>query len=78
MRGRSVSVGGMRRTEFDRLVVGEFGDSFGSWIAGTHVLSGLGTTPSRLIEQGHDLREVWWGLCEDFDVPEERRLGADE
>ncbi|AEK36972.1 hypothetical protein CVAR_1618 [Corynebacterium variabile DSM 44702] len=74
----SVSVVDMRRTEFDRLVAGEFGDSFGSWIAGSHVLSGLGATSAQLIERGHDLRELWWALCDDFDVPEERRLGEDE
>ncbi|WP_041631427.1 DUF3046 domain-containing protein [Corynebacterium terpenotabidum] len=68
----------MRRTEFDRLVVGEFGDSFGSWIAGSHVLTGLGATASELIAGGADLREVWWALCEDFEVPEGRRLGSDE
>ncbi|MGO1911675.1 MAG: DUF3046 domain-containing protein [Mycobacteriaceae bacterium] len=67
----------MRRTEFDRLVKGEFGESFGSWIAGSHVLSGLGDTSADLIEQGHDLREIWVALCDDFDVPEGRRLGED-
>lgn len=75
--GASVSVVGMRRTEFDRLVHGEFGDSFGSWIAGSHVLAALGATPGELIEQGHDLRGVWLALCDDFDVPPERRLGED-
>jgi hypothetical protein len=30
------------------------------------------------VERGADLREVWWALCDDFDVPEDRRLGADE
>ncbi|HIW92167.1 MAG TPA: DUF3046 domain-containing protein [Candidatus Corynebacterium avicola] len=67
----------MRRTEFDRLVSGEFGDSFGTWIAGSHVLESLGQTPADLIEQGHDLREIWLGLCNDFDVPPERHLGED-
>lgn len=70
-------MGTMRRTEFDRLVHGEFGDSFGSWIAGSHVLASLGATPAELIEQGHDLREVWLSLCDDFDVPAGRRLGED-
>ncbi|MDN6439974.1 DUF3046 domain-containing protein [Corynebacterium nuruki] len=68
----------MRRTEFDRLVTGEFGDAFGSWIAGSHVLSAFGATAGDLVERGADLREVWWALCDDFDVPEDRRLGADE
>lgn len=67
----------MRRAEFDRLVDGEFGDSFGTWIASTHVLGALGDTPENLIEQGVDLRDVWMALCDDFDVPAERRLGED-
>ncbi|HJC84338.1 MAG: DUF3046 domain-containing protein [Corynebacterium sp.] len=67
----------MRRTEFDRLVTGEFGDSFGTWIAGSHVLQSLGRTSAELIEQGHDLREIWLSLCDDFDVPSDRRLGED-
>lgn len=68
----------MRRTEFDRLVAEEFGDAFGAWIASSHTLAGLGATPAELIEGTHDLREIWWALCEDFDVPDERRLGKDE
>ncbi|KAB1504526.1 DUF3046 domain-containing protein [Corynebacterium sp. 320] len=67
----------MRRTEFDRLVRGEFGSSFAAWIEGTHVISSLGDTAGHLIEQGYDLRQVWEGLCEDFDVPESRQLGED-
>ena len=72
-----VDWGAMRRTEFDRLTEGEFGDSFRAFIADTHVLSSLGDTPAALIEQGYDPRDVWIALCEDFDVPEERRLGED-
>ena len=67
----------MRRTEFDRLTLGEFGDSFRAFIADTHVLSSLGDTTVALIEQGYDPRDVWLALCDDFDVPEERRLGED-
>jgi hypothetical protein len=68
----------MRRTEFDRLVTGEFGETFGSWISGSHVLTGYGATTDELVERGTDLREIWWALCDDFEVPENRRLGADE
>ncbi len=67
----------MRHAEFERLVEGEFGDSFAAWIATSHVLSGWNVTPQAAIEQGADLREVWWALCDDFDVPEQRRLGED-
>ena len=68
---------GMRSTEFDRLVTGEFGRSFSTWIADSHVISGLQGTSNELIEQGYDLREIWEGLCRDFDVPESRQLGED-
>ena len=67
----------MRRAEFDRLVEGEFGGSFGSWIADMHVLEGYGESPADLIEQGVELRDIWLALCHDFDVPAERRLGED-
>lgn len=67
----------MRRTEFDRLVAGEFGDSFGTWISDSHVLGALGDTPTRLIDRGVALRDIWLALCDDFDVPEQRRLGED-
>ncbi len=67
----------MRRTEFDRLVEGEFGVSFAGWIAGTHVLERYGKTALACIEDGVDLRDVWLSLCDDFEVPESRRLGED-
>lgn len=68
---------GMRLTEFHRLITDEFGEQEGKWIAHSHVLAGLGGTAEELIERGVDPRKVWEGLCEDFDVPEGRRLGVD-
>lgn len=68
----------MRRTEFDRLIAGEFGKSYGSWIVESHVLSRLGKTAAEAIEDGVDPRTAWWELCRDFEIPEERMLGADE
>lgn len=44
----------------------------------SHVLAEFDATPERLIETGEDLAKVWQGLCDDFDVPDERRLGRDE
>lgn len=71
----------MRRAEFDRLVHGEFGDAFDSWILDMHVLEQYGKTASELIEHGGDegagLSEIWMALCHDFDVPFHRRLGDD-
>lgn len=56
----------------------EFGDSEGRWIAHSHVLPRLNGTPDDLIESGVDPRRVWDELCLEFDVPEQRRLGADD
>lgn len=67
----------MRLTEYHQLVVDEFGESKGAWISHSHVLSMLNGTPDELIERGIDPRRVWIGLCDDFDVPQERRLGVD-
>ena len=67
----------MRRTEFDRLVEGEFGRSYGTWILSSHVLSRVGVTAEEAIEAGEDVRTVWWELCREFDVPQERMLGED-
>ena len=67
----------MRRAEFDRLVSGEFGRHSAEWTITSHVLQHYGHTPVEMIEQGADLRDVWLALCDDFDVPEERRLGED-
>lgn len=68
----------MRLTEFHQLVTDEFGDSEGRWIVHSHVLSGLGGTAEDLMDSGEQLHKIWRGLCDDFDVPEERRLGRDD
>ncbi|MGP6172970.1 DUF3046 domain-containing protein [Corynebacterium sp. A21] len=68
----------MRLTEFHQLVTDEFGDAKGGWILHSHVLGGYGDTAGKLLDGGLDPRKVWRGLCDDFDVPEERRLGRDE
>lgn len=72
------TLGPMRLAEFHRLVRAEFGDHVGSWMLASHVLSDFGATPQELMDRGEDLREIWWALCRDNDVPEERWLGPDE
>ena len=67
----------MRLTEYHQLIVDEFGESKGKWISHSHVLPDLGATPDELIERGVDPRKVWLSLCNDFDVPQGRRLGVD-
>lgn len=70
----------MRLTEFHQLIADEFGRREGEWIAHSHVLTvadGSSGTAEELIDAGVDPGEVWRSLCDDFDVPEERRLGVD-
>lgn len=67
----------MRLTEFHRLVEDEFGEQNGRWIVHSHMLAGLGGTSEELIDRGVDPRHAWQALCDDFDVPEHRRLGED-
>ncbi|MEJ5919668.1 MULTISPECIES: DUF3046 domain-containing protein [unclassified Corynebacterium] len=68
----------MRLAEFHRLVEAEFGDPQGAWLLDSHVLSELGATPAELLESGTEPREIWWALCRDHDIPEDRWLGPDE
>lgn len=68
----------MRLSEFRQLIADEFGQTKGEWIAHSHVLGKLGVTVNAAVENGEDLREVWIQLCDDFSIPEERRLGSDE
>lgn len=68
----------MRLSEFRQLIEDEFGDARGEWIAHSHILGSFGETADEAIEGGGDLRDVWLQLCDDFGIPEERRLGRDE
>lgn len=55
----------------------EFGFLLARSLAADHVLAVLGDlTPAQALEAGTSPREVWLALCEDLDVPVERRLGA--
>lgn len=67
----------MRLTEFHQLVEDEFGKDRAQWIVSSQVLPQSDKTAAELIESGVDPRVVWRGLCDSFDVPEERRLGID-
>jgi hypothetical protein len=66
----------MRRSEFDRAVIDEFGPRGGALIADL-VLSGVGgRTSVEALAAGIPPREVWLALCAEMDVPPERRYGA--
>ncbi|BDZ38553.1 DUF3046 domain-containing protein [Microbacterium suwonense] len=65
----------MRRSEFLRAVDDEFG---GRATALTHdlILGALGTTALEALEAGVPPRDIWLALCDEADVPAERRYGV--
>jgi hypothetical protein len=65
----------MRRSEFLRAVDDEFGARA---ISLTHdlILSRLGVTALEALDAGVPPRDIWLALCEDADVPAERRYGV--
>lgn len=68
----------MRLSEFWTLMEGEFGAGYAGLLARTHVIGSLGgRTAAEALEAGERPRSVWLALCEDMDVPEDRRLGKD-
>jgi hypothetical protein len=66
----------MRRSEFHRAVSDEFGARANAVVSDL-VLSGVGgRTATDAIAAGVDPREVWLAVCEELDVPAERRYGV--
>jgi len=66
----------MRRSEFQRAVADEFGGRANA-VVNDLVLSRVGgRTASEAIAAGIDPREVWLALCEELDVPADRRYGV--
>ncbi|MDY6050572.1 MAG: DUF3046 domain-containing protein [Corynebacterium sp.] len=68
----------MRQTHFYALVNHEFGEERGDFILHHHLISGRNKTASELEREGVDLRDVWAGLCADFDVPPDRQFGPSD
>jgi Protein of unknown function (DUF3046) len=68
----------VRLSQFWTLMDEEFGESYAHSLARDHVIGALGhRTAVQALEQGESPRDVWLALCDDMDVPESRRLGAD-
>jgi len=65
-------------SEFWDLVDAEFGRSYSRTLVRDHVLADLGNrTAEQAIAAGVPPRDVWTALCEDLDVPAERRFGVE-
>ncbi len=68
----------MRLSEFWALMDQEFGGAYGRSVAGSHVIHALGDlTADEAIDQGVNVRRIWLALCEDLQIPEERRMIED-
>lgn len=67
----------MRKSEFARAVVDEFGEGYGRVVTRDVVLPAFGNvTADEAIRRGEEPRDVWLALCEVEDVPQERRYGV--
>lgn len=68
----------MRLSEFWRLVDEEFGPGRGRLLVDSQVITELGNrTPAQAMEAGEPVREVWFALCRQMDVPQDRWFGRD-
>lgn len=69
----------VRMSEFWQLVDGEFGPGRGRTLVRDHVIGLLGhRTAEQALDAGDDPRTVWLALCDDLDVPADRRWGRED
>ncbi len=68
----------VRLSHFWTLMAEEFGPTYAASLSRDHALDALaGRTAAEALEAGVPPREVWLALCDDLDVPPERRHGRD-
>ncbi len=65
----------MRLSEFQLAMREEFGDVYSGVLVREHWLSSLGGTPQEALDRGVAPKVIWTALCEDLQVPVERRHG---
>jgi hypothetical protein len=64
----------MRITVFRRLMTEEFGSLRAEMLAKDHVLTALGgRTVDQALTAGVSAKDIWRAVCDDFEVPAERR-----
>lgn len=65
-------------SHFWTLMEDEFGTAYAGSLARDHVLGALGNRTALVaLADGVEPRQVWEAICQDMDIPEERRLGLD-
>lgn len=65
----------MRHSELRRALTEEFGDARSQMIVRDHWLRDLSATAAEALASGIDAKTVWRAICEEFDIPEDRRHG---
>ncbi|MDN5789519.1 MAG: DUF3046 domain-containing protein [Micrococcales bacterium] len=66
----------MRMSHFWTLMEDEFGTAYSGSLVRDHVLGALGDRTALVaLADGVEPRRVWEAICQDMDIPEERRLG---
>lgn len=76
--GDRVACAAMRLSEFWALMEQEFGGPYGRSIASGHAIHAMeDQTAVDAIDAGEPVRQVWLALCDDLQIPEERRFPAD-
>lgn len=65
----------MRLSEFRRACAEEFGEDYAGVVLRDHWLTALASTAQEALDGGAPAREVWEALCDEFQVPTERRYG---
>ncbi|GAA2180821.1 hypothetical protein GCM10009847_20170 [Leucobacter tardus] len=65
----------MRLSEFQRAMSEEFGHAYSGVLIRDHWLAALGGTAADALDSGVPARAVWSAICEDLQVPLERRHG---
>jgi len=65
----------MRLSEFQRAMREEFGEAYSGVLVRDHWLTALGGTAAEALERGVPARAVWLALCDELQVPLERRHG---
>lgn len=66
-------------SHFWELLDDEFGAGYAPTLARSHTIHSLGSrTVLQALEEGVDPRTIWFALCDDLGIPDERRFGIDQ
>ncbi len=65
----------MKHSEFQRAMREEFGEVYAAVLIRDHWIARFAGTAAEALDRGEPIRDVWIALCEELQVPVERRHG---